>query len=144
MTDHIATCAAEIVALINASPRTPRVDEIAAVIVRTVAPAFVADSPLVAEAREIAASIAAAEKLADEEACDAAITEAHADLQDLDERIPRPPCSFADLVARAQVAYAGAEVRDDGSMAEADNPDLFEGPAARLVEAVLQFAGAQR
>jgi hypothetical protein len=50
MTDHIAACAAEIVALINASPRTPRVDEVAAIIARAAAPA-----PLVARAHEIAA-----------------------------------------------------------------------------------------
>jgi hypothetical protein len=46
--DHATACAAEIVALINASPRTPGIDEIAAIIARS-APPFSADDPLAEE-----------------------------------------------------------------------------------------------
>ena len=134
----------EIVALINASPCTPRADEIAAIIARAAAPACSAKSPLLTRVREITARIAAAEKIADGAAADAAITKAQEELQELDAQIPRPPRSFADLVARAQVAYAGGEARHDGTLAEAEAPDIFEGPAARLVEDVLQFASGQR
>jgi hypothetical protein len=80
MTDHIAASAAEIVALINSSPRTPRVDEIATIIAKTAVTALVADSLLVAKAREIAARVSDAENLEDGEAADAAIEAAHAEL----------------------------------------------------------------
>jgi hypothetical protein len=40
------------------------------------------------------------------------------------------------------IAHAGAEVGKDGRTAELDEPDIFERPAAGLVEAVLQYYGA--
>jgi hypothetical protein len=98
------------------------------------------DSPLVAKALEIIARTRDAEKLEDE-ACDAAIDALQAELQDLDAQIPRPPRSLADLWARALVAYAGGEQCPDGTLKEAESPDIFEGPAARLVEDVIQFVG---
>jgi hypothetical protein len=142
MTDHIAAAAAEIVALINASPRTPRVDEIAAIIARAAAPAPAADSPLLARAQEIYARLKSTATLNGREA-DAVIDKAFEDLQALEAEIPRPPRSFADLVALAQVAFAAGEVQEDGTLAETANGDIFEGPAARLVEDVLRFARSQ-
>jgi hypothetical protein len=139
MTDHIAACAAEIVALINASPRTPRVDEIAAIIAKARAPSLSTHSPLLARAQEIYARMNSTSTLDGLEA-DAVIDKACEDLVALDAEIPRPPRSFADLVARAQIAFAAGEVREDGTLGEAEDGDIFEGPAARLVEDVLRFA----
>lgn len=44
--------------------------------------------------------------------------------------------------AVAEIARAGADIRHDGSLGEAQAQDVFERPAARLVEAVLQFGGS--
>jgi hypothetical protein len=41
----------------------------------------------------------------------------------------------------AEIARCGADVGHDERMAELDERDLFHRPAARLIEAVLQFAG---
>jgi hypothetical protein len=38
------------------------------------------------------------------------------------------------------VAYLGGEGRPDGTLAEGEHGDIFEGPAARLVEDLLRFA----
>jgi hypothetical protein len=68
---------------------------------------------------------------------DAEIDKCLAELTELEQQVPRPPRSYDDLVILALIAQCGAEVRN-GTMAELDG-DIFERPAARLVEAVLQF-----
>jgi len=60
----------------------------------------------------------------------------------LEAQIPNPPRSFADVVARAELAYFGADKGPDNRTMDLDEGDCWEGPVARLIEAVLQFAGS--
>ena len=75
-----------------------------------------------------------------EDAAQARIDQLEGDLEDLEGQISSPPQSFADLLAWAEIARAGADLRDDGTMGECQERDVFLRPAARLIEAVLQFA----
>jgi hypothetical protein len=70
----------------------------------------------------------------------ARIDQLEGDLEELEGQIPNPPQSLADLLAWAEIARAGADIRKDGTMAETTERDVFTRPAARLIEAVLQFA----
>ena len=63
-------------------------------------------------------------------------------IKDLEAEIPSPPVCFEDLIARAEIAFHGGDVQD-GKLVEAEDEDLFTGPAGRLVEAVLQFGGVK-
>jgi hypothetical protein len=142
--------AVAIVELINSSPRSPRIEEIEAVI----AGAFFggpapAPSPLLAKAKAIMARkdavVRTIGRLLDGPEFDdgeAELTRLQAELEDLEAEIPSPPQSFGDLVVRAEIARYGADVRKDGTMAEAGDDDVFVGPAARLVEAVLQMGAS--
>jgi hypothetical protein len=56
-------------------------------------------------------------------------------------RIPNQPRTFEDIVLLAEVAFHFAECDDKGRMAEIDDDDLFLSAAARVVQAVLDFAG---
>jgi hypothetical protein len=62
----------------------------------------------------------------------------------VEAQVANPPGSYGDVVALAEIVRSGADVRRDGRMAELDQDDVFQRPAARLVEAVLQFAGRDR
>jgi hypothetical protein len=55
-------------------------------------------------------------------------------------RIPNQPRTFEDIVLLAEVAFHFAECDDNGRMAEIDDDDVFLSAAARVVQAVLDFA----
>jgi hypothetical protein len=63
----------------------------------------------------------------------------HNEIRELEAQIPNPPQSFMDLVVRAEIARFGADRNKSGEMAELTSEDVFEGPAARLIDAVIQF-----
>ena len=148
----VPEAAAAIVRLINSSPRSPRLEEIEAIVAKAVpavsgaAPA----SPLLTRIRQTAARLEGAFEVHAkvtpgdpvEGAADDRVQQIEAELEDLEGQIPSPPQSFADLVAWAEIARAGGDIGDDGTLGETQAPDVFARPAARLVEAVLQFGGS--
>jgi hypothetical protein len=107
MTNHrtsIKEAAAEIVALINARPSSPQVEETEAIIARVAsqaAPNF-ARSPLL-DRLEVALHHAyAAERrfvATDEDDADRALNDANAAVHAFETEIPSPPRSFADVLA---------------------------------------------
>jgi hypothetical protein len=152
-TFSVQEAAAAIVRLINSSPQSPRQEEIEAIIAKALQPAVsgaAPASPLLTRIRETAARLedafeAHAKVIPGdpvEGTAEDRVEQIEAELEALEGEIPSPPQSFADLVAWAEIARAGADVRDDGTLGEASAPDVFERPAARLVEAVLQFGGS--
>jgi hypothetical protein len=151
MTDHIAACAAEIVALINSKSTSPTQQEIEAVLgrIRDGAPAPVSD--LRVRLRSAMAKADAAVKVAGRlmpgaefDLAEAEVARCAEGIRAIEDEIPSPPRSFEDLVARAEIARHGGEVLD-GKLKEAeDREDTFQGPAARLIVAVLQFGGDHR
>jgi hypothetical protein len=144
----ITEAAAAIVALINASPRSPRQEEIEAIIAKHATSAAAPATPMVAEIRDTVARLDEAFAVlgkvrptdkASEEAAQARVDELQDRLEELGNQIPDPPETLADLMAWAEIAKAGADLRADGTIAETTHMDIFIRPAARLVEAVLQF-----
>ena len=141
--------AAAIVALINSSPRSPRQDEIEAILAR-IMPAPATDVPIsdlrIRLRKAMANSDAAlrvASRLPPGAECDLAEAERAQWLDEIaamEAEIPNPPRSFEDLVARAEIARYGGDVVAGKLMEAEDEEDVFLGPAARLIEAVLQFA----
>ena len=144
--------AAAVVALINSNPRSPRQEEIEAIIAKAVSSLpepSAGSSPLLPKIREAVIRLNEAfdvqgkvhpyDKAADD-AAQARIDEFQDALEELEDQIPSPAQSFSDLVAWAEIAHAGADVRRDGTMAEAEQDDVFSRPAARLIEAVLHLA----
>lgn len=140
---------AAIVALINSSPRSPRQDEIEAILARIgAAPATDAPiSDLRIRLRKAMAKADAALQIAcgllPGAECDFAEAERAQWLEEIaamEAEIPNPPRSFEDLVARAEIARYGGDVVDGKLMEAEDEEDVFLGPAGRLIEAVLQFA----
>ena len=140
--------AAEIVALINSRSQSPWPHEIEAIIAKAIAPDR-QPSTLLPKVREAVARLNEGFQFLgpqhpgseEEDAAEAEVSRRQAALEELEKQVPNPPHSYGDLVALAEIARAGAEVRCDGRMAELDQRDVFQRPAARLVEAVLQFAG---
>jgi hypothetical protein len=146
----IHEAAAAVVELINSSPRSPRVEEIEAVLSRIgIAPQ---DAPPISDLRvrlheaivRHDEALSRASKLLPGAECDCA----EADLETwgdaigaLEAAIPNPPRSYQDIVARAEIARHGGDVVDGKLMEAEDEEDVFLGPAARLVEAVLKFGG---
>ena len=143
--------AAAIVALINSSPRSPRQDEIEAILAR-IMPAPATDVPIsdlrIRLRKAMANSDAAlrvASRLPPGAECDLAEAERAQWLDEIaamEAEIPNPPRSFEDLVARAEIARYGGDVVAGKLMEAEDEEDVFLGPAARLIEAVLQFSGS--
>ena len=145
---HVSQAAAEIVALINVSPRSPRQDEIEAIIAKAMAPQPVANAPVPQLAVDIRAKIAEIGVAYDvlgrlrpgpeEDAAEAVVEQLKADLCRLELQIPGPPQSYADIRMRAEMAvyWAGdiEELREEG--------DLIKHTLADLIEAVLQFDDA--
>jgi len=145
----IESAAASIVSLINSSPRSPHQSEIEAIIAKALAPQPLA-SPAVptlaldihAKIAQLHAAYAALAKLKNGPECDAA--EAHveklkAELVSLEEQMPKPPRTYADVRTQAELslywcAESIADLRDCG--------DLIEQTLADLIEAVLEFDGA--
>jgi hypothetical protein len=144
MVEHahtISTAAAEIVALINSRAQSPWPHEIEAIIAK-VAPTQASALHVSELGHKIRAAIARVDKAerSGEAAADAVASWGWDDLYRLEEQIPNPPQSFADLLIRAELAYFGADKEpDDRTMSALENGDCFGGPAARLIE-VLQFA----
>ena len=145
----IQEAAAQIVALIHSSPRSPRQDEIEAIIagVGATAPE---EAPPISDIRiRLRKAMAKADAAfqisnhllgAEFDIAEAEGLQWQAEIAAMEEEIPNPPRSFEDLVARAEVARYGGDIVD-GKLMEAENEeDVFTGPAARLIEAVLQFA----
>lgn len=147
----IQHAAADIVRLINSSPRSPRQEEIEAIIANVVTSGIAPATPLLMKIRETATrlheaydvlgNVHPADKAADQ-AAQARVDEFQDELEELGDQIASPPQSFTDLVAWAEIALSGADLRADGTMGEAEEDDVFLRPAARLIEAVLQFGGA--
>ena len=141
--------AAAIMALINSSPRSPTQAEIEAILANIVPSSTAPATPLLTEIRETAVRLDEAfdvqGKVAPgdpvEEAAQARIDQLQGDLEDLEGQISSPPRSFADLIAWAEIARAGADLRDDDTMGECQERDVFLRPSARLIEAVLQYRG---
>jgi hypothetical protein len=144
----VTDTAAAIVALINSSPRSPRQEEIEAILAKHMPTGTAPVTRVVVKVRETAAlleeAFAAYGKVQPGDAVEAGvqarIDQIQGELENLEGQIPNPPRSFADLVAWAEIARAGADVRKDGTMAETTERDVFARPAARLIEAVLQFS----
>jgi hypothetical protein len=144
--------AAQIVALINSSPRSPRQEEIEAIIARAEPSSVVPTTPLLIKIRETVARLGDAfdaygkltPKHPAEDAVQARIDQFESELENLEHQIPSPPQSFADLVAWAEIAHAGAGIYADERIDAAQADDVFERPAARLMEAVLQMGGCSR
>jgi hypothetical protein len=147
-----AAAAAEIVALINSRPQSPREDEIETIIAGIAGvgtPKSRSTPDLLLRVREaIARADAATEamsSLLDGPEFDAALAEVERwedEVEALEEQIPSPPRCLEDLMVRAEIARFGGETDREGRFVEAENGDIFTGPAARLVEAVLQFVEA--
>jgi hypothetical protein len=158
----IQEAAAAIVALINSSPRSPRQDEIEAIIARDVIEAIIARIGSVpAQAAPISdlrirlrkamakadAALDASCKLLDGPefaTAEAELSTWNDEIAAMESEIPNPPRCFEDLVARAEIARHGGDVVDGKLMEAEDEEDVFLGPAARLIEAVLKYRGADR
>jgi hypothetical protein len=135
----VARAASQIIALINSRPVSPRQDEIEVIIAKAlIGEVAQRRSPLHEEIKRVANEYCKAFEIDD----DPRVQECQAELSALKAQIPNPPRSFAHIVARAEIAYFGAEKeRDDEQTMVLQDDDCFKGPAVRLVEAVLQFAG---
>ena len=152
---HVSQAAAEIVALINSSPRSPRPDQIAAIIAKALAPqpvaSSLASSPLpqlgidirnkIAELQVAYSALGPLSPGPEEDAAEAVVEQLKADLCRLELQIPEPPQSYADIRMRAEMALywsAGSidELRQYG--------ELVQHTLADLIEAVLQFDGSPR
>lgn len=70
-----------------------------------------------------------------------AVEQGWADLQALEDQIPRPPRSIEDIVLQAEIAFFATDKTGGGDLLELDSVDVFERSAARLVQSVLQLAG---
>jgi hypothetical protein len=95
-----------------------------------------------AMAREDAA-IAAYGKLLPGPECDRAeaiVEKCDRELRALIAQLPSPPRAFGDLALMAEIAFHYADHDVNGRMEELDDDDVFHASAARLIEAVLQFA----
>jgi len=148
MTCNAAQAAQAIVDLINSRPQSPAAAEIAAIIEQCTDGGQVLEtSPLpqqlrAAMAAETAAGTACYE-LPDGPALDSAVAlydRCHAEVLALARQIPSPPRRFEDLALLAEVAFHYADCIGEGQMKELDDDDVFMSSAARLIEAVLQFA----
>ena len=148
MVEHshsVSTAAAAIVGLINSSPRSPRQEEIEAIIAK-VAPAEAPALHVSELGRKLRADLARFDAWLGKDVSDADWDDVFAsdwdEIYRLEAQIPNPPRSFADVVARAELAYFGADKGPDNRTMDLDEGDCWEGPVARLIEAVLQFAGS--
>ena len=141
--------AAAIVALINSSPRSPRQDEIEAILAR-IGHAPAQDVPIsdlrIRLRKAIAKSNAALDVLARlPDGAEFHLAEAERamwedEIAAIEKEIPtrRGPSKTSWPVPRSRVTAATSWM---ASLIEAENDeDVFEGPAARLIEAVLHFA----
>src|SRR5262245_12415713 len=61
------------------------------------------------------------------------------EITQLEAQIPDPPKSITDLLSRAEIARFGADLDKNGEIAELTSQGVFQGPSARLIDAVIQF-----
>ena len=147
--------AAAIVRLINTSPRSPRVEEIEAILACIAPDAHVCASGNTRTSllrTKIAEATAQADKAlhvsaglldgAEYDLAEADLNFWKERLKKIEDEIPNPPQCFEDLVARAEIAWYGGDIVDGRLMEAEDEEEVFIGPAGRLIEAVLQFPGA--
>lgn len=143
-----------IVALINAQPRSPRADEIAAVIARATmaAPVEIGETTeLSLEIRrvikEIDANNATLNTLQEEgpawDECQRQINANQARLDELVARMPETPRSFGELLTVAEIAYHWWEKELGGGLVGLDieNPCPDEYWPPRLILAVMTMGG---
>jgi hypothetical protein len=147
-TDYAAQA---IVRLINSSPRTPSRTQIANVLLKC------GWHDASDESAELATEVRAAMARAD--AATAACGNLHAgpafdkaealaikrsdELRALVARLPSPPRTFGDIALMAEIACHYADRDANGRMEDLDDDDGFHASAARLIEAILQFAEAR-
>jgi hypothetical protein len=152
MTDAhgVQQAAAQIVALINSSPRSPRPEEIEGIIAKAMGAATATESPLAASVRTAIDRLNKEEiewgraTASDQDAADAALRRAQAELEDLVAQIPNPPTTLEHVILRADIALQGADKAPHGDgeqLALMEDGDCFERPAVRLIQAVLQWGG---
>ena len=141
----VSEAAAAIVTLINSRAQSPWPDEIEAIIAKAIA----AEAPAlhVSElGRKLRADLARFDAWLGEDVSDADWDDVWGsdwnEIYRLEAQIPNPPRSFADVVARAELAYFGCDKGLDNRTMDLDAEDCWEGPVARLIEAVLQFGGS--
>ena len=143
---QISQAAAEIVALINASPRSPRQEEIEAILAKAIAPAEAPALHVSELGRKLRADLERFDAWLGKDVSDADWDDVWGsdwnEIYRLEAQIPNPPRSFADVVARAELAYFGCDKGLDNRTMDLDAEDCWEGPVARLIEAVLQFGGS--
>jgi hypothetical protein len=154
MTTLAQQAAAEVLALINGKPQTPTQGEIESIIARAwLSPAQRTSEPQLAIDiwDKIGELRAAYERLGpiDEDhafrAVEAEIKALIGDLNALEAQIPNPPRSFADVAMRAEIAlYWTAEETIDALKASQASKEQDQVRMGRLIEAVLQLAGARR
>jgi hypothetical protein len=152
----IQQAAAEIVQLINMRPTSPRQDEIEAIVARASGPALPATlSEVQTQLREAIQEYVATEKVLDEAnraRLDEKDPQQHRAIQvrfevaldrvgELADQLPAPARSITDVVLLAGVVYCHDDKNDDGSLRNLDHDCPDERARARLVEAVLEYAG---
>jgi hypothetical protein len=76
---------------------------------------------------------------ADFDAANAETARWRAALKELEDQVPTPPCSYGDLMVLAEITRFGADVEENGRMADLVADDAFVRPTMRLIEGVLQF-----
>lgn len=148
MSQATQEAAAAIVALVNSNPRSPRQEEIEAILAKAVPPDLGGDDAIVrrweaAEAAHFAVAIR------NEEASGGAHDSANDVLIAATRQLWREPVrSWADIVARAKVALYwkwphfenGEFEKYEALVREAD--DLDDGPLALLIDAILTLEGS--
>ena len=142
----VEQAAAQIVALINASPRSPRQDEIAAVIARTAAtpPTLPELAPEHLEYRRL---IAEAKKQDDEgipdgEDGDAAVEALQSKIMALERKIWSTPArTLADVLLRGEIALHN----ENGIMDSLNDAEAYydERATAQLIQAVVDVLGGR-
>ena len=132
-----------IIALINASPTTPRRDELAGII-STVAAPMKALSPEHLAYRELRAEVdrycARVERSKESEDYEAEINALLERVSDMEKTIwATPATTLADLLLRAEIA----ENNENGAMDDLDNPDAYldDRAFAQLIRAALDVLG---
>jgi hypothetical protein len=142
----IEQTAIEILALIDRTPAPPSANEIKTILKKM---AWVPDancSTALGDVRRVAARLHESHEIAgglhpgaEFDAANAEIDRWRAALEELENQVPILPGCYGDLMVLAEIARFGADVGKNGRTADLVADDMFVRPAARLIEAVLQF-----
>jgi hypothetical protein len=167
MPEHSLTvdqAAAEIIALINARPSSPRLDEIEAIIAKVCplgltedeaymrnvmrtsnTPLLLKTEVLLAAGWQAEVAACAADGLPERPQRDQELDQAWEKLRALEDEIPLPPTCIGDIIAQALVAHYHCDKdQDDDHNAltcERNSDDSRTRATARLILSVLQFFG---